>query len=45
VVPIVDVRLGHNVLSCLGSLHDSEPLVDLLVHVVLLGQAPHSRGS
>ena len=45
VVPIIDGRLGHNVLSCLGSLHDLEPLVDLLVHIVLLGQASRSRGS
>ena len=45
VVPIVNDKLGRSVLSCLGSLHDLVPLVDLLVHVVLLGQAPRSRGS
>ena len=45
VIPIVDGKLGHNILSCLGNLHDLAPLVDLLVHVVLLGQAPRSRGS
>ena len=37
VIPFVNDKLGHNVLSCLGSLHDLGPLVDLLVHVVLLG--------
>jgi hypothetical protein len=39
VVPAVDDKPRRNVLSCLGSLHGLEPLVDLLVPVVLLGPA------
>jgi hypothetical protein len=45
VAPIVNDKLGHGVLSCLGSLHSLEPLVDQLVHVGFLGQAPHLHGS
>ena len=45
VIPVVDGKLRHTVLSRLGSPHDLESLVDLLVHAVLLGYAPHSRGS
>ena len=45
VVPIVDDKLGHSVLSCLGSLHSLELLVDQLVHMGFLGQAPRLHGS
>jgi hypothetical protein len=45
VVPIVNDNLGHDVLSCLGSLHNLGSLVDQLVHVGFLGQAPRLSGA
>ena len=45
VVPIVNDRPGHSVLSCLGSFHSLESLVDQLIHVGFLGQAPRLHGS
>jgi hypothetical protein len=45
VVPIVNDKLRHGVLSCLGSLHNLEFLIGHHVHVGFLGQAPRSRGS
>ena len=35
VIPIVDGKLGHGVLSCLGGLHNLELLGNLHVHVVI----------
>jgi hypothetical protein len=45
VVPIVNDKLRHGVLSCLGSLHILESLIDHLVNVGFLGQAPRLHGS
>ena len=45
VAPIVNDKLGHVVLSCLGSLHDLETHVGQLVHVGFLCQGPRLHGS
>ena len=44
VSPIVDGKLGHGVLPCLGGLHDLAPLGSLHVHVVLGNVGPHGLG-